>query len=171
MAELNQAPAQSGGRTSKKLSTRVDLTAMVDLAFLLVTFFMLTTRLSKPVAQRLAMPVDGEPAPVAASHTVTLCLGKNDQLVYYRGTLDSPIDAPEVVGFSKNGLRQALMAEAEKIRQLNKPMIVVVKPGEHSVYSNLVNTIDELNITHVPIYAVADISAKDIELLKQKEIF
>src|SRR5476649_2766062 len=107
MAELNQSPAHTGGRTSKKLSTRVDLTAMVDLAFLLVTFFMLTTRLSKPVAQRLAMPVDGEPVPVAASHTVTVCLGKNDQIVYYRGTLDSPIDAPKVVGFNKNGLRQA----------------------------------------------------------------
>jgi len=76
-----------------------------------------------------------------------------------------------VVGYNKNGLRQALLAEAEKIRQLRKPMIVVVKPAEHSVYSNLVNTIDELNITHVPIYAVADITVKDIDLLKQKEIF
>jgi len=172
MAELNQAPAKAGGSTRKKLSTRVDLTAMVDLAFLLVTFFMLTTSLTKPKAIDIAMPNDETPpGPVAASRTVTLCLGKNNQLVYYRGEIDKPIDGFQVSGYNKD-LREALISTSAKIKaQTGKPMIVLIKPSNHSIYQNLVNTIDELNIIKTSIYAVADISPKDIDLLKEKNIF
>jgi biopolymer transport protein ExbD len=172
MAELNQSPAQAGGRSSKKLSTRVDLTAMVDLAFLLVTFFMLTTSLVKPVATSLVMPDPGPSGGDPASRTVTLCLGKNDQLVYYRGMIEKPIGNPEVVTYSRNGLRRALLDAAQKVKtDTGKEMIVVIKPSGHSIYGNLVNTIDELNITKTLRYAVADITTKDIDLLKEKDIF
>jgi biopolymer transport protein ExbD len=175
MAELNQTPASNGGaKTAKKLSTRVDLTAMVDLAFLLVTFFMLTTTLTKPVVMSLIMPdkTGGITEPVAASRTVTLCLGKNNQLVYYRGTIEKPIDAPQVMGYKKDDLRHTLLVTAQKIqKETGKPMIVILKPSEHSVYDNVVNAIDELNITRTSIYAVTDITQKDNDLLKQKQIF
>jgi biopolymer transport protein ExbD len=173
MAELNQTPASNGGaKTAKKLTTRVDLTAMVDLAFLLVTFFMLTTTLSKPVVMSLTMPTGDKPEPVVASRTVTLCLGKNNQLVYFRGTIDAPLDAPQVMGYNKAGLRHTLLATSQKIKQeTGKPMIVILKPGQHSVYDNVVNAIDELNITRTSIYAVTDITQKDNDLLKQKQIF
>ncbi|QKJ29106.1 biopolymer transporter ExbD [Mucilaginibacter mali] len=173
MAELNESPAKNAGgaKPRKKMSTRVDLTAMVDLAFLLVTFFMLTTSLSKPKAMNLAMPDNTEPGPVAASRTVTLCLGKDNQLVYYRGEIDKPVDAPQVIGYQKD-LRHTLLTTAQKIKaETGKDMIVVIKPGEHSVYGNVVNTIDELNITRSPIYAVTEITPKDNDLLKQKSIF
>lgn len=173
MAELNESPAKNAGgaKPRKKMSTRVDLTAMVDLAFLLVTFFMLTTSLTKPKAMNLAMPEPGPVGPVAASRTVTLCLGKDNQLVYYRGEIDKPLDAPTVIGYQKD-LRHTLLATAQKIKaETGKNMIVVIKPGEHSVYGNVVNTIDELNITRSPIYAVTDITQKDNDLLKQKNIF
>jgi biopolymer transport protein ExbD len=174
MAELNQTPASTGGaRTSKKLSTRVDLTAMVDLAFLLVTFFMLTTSLDKPRIMSLVMPdATSHPEPTAASRTVTLCLGKDNQLVYYRGTIEKPIDAPQTLGFNKDGLRHTLFNMSQKIKQeTGKPMIVLVKPSDHSAYGNLVNTIDELNITQNQIYAVTDISPKDVDLLKLKLVY
>lgn len=173
MAELNNAPANNGGaRTSKKLSTRVDLTAMVDLAFLLVTFFMLTTSLDKPKIMSLVMPEPGPGGAVAASRTVTLCLGKDNQVVYYRGEIDHPIDAPQTMGFNKDGLRHTLLNTAQKIKQeTGKPMIVVIKPSDHSAYGNLVNTIDELNIAQTQMYAVTDISTKDLDLLKQKAVY
>lgn len=173
MAELNESPAKNAGgtRSRKKMPTRVDLTAMVDLAFLLVTFFMLTTSLTKPKAMNLVMPEPGGDGAVAASRTVTLCLGKDNQLVYYRGEIDKPIDAPQVMGYQKD-LRHTLLTTARKIKdETGKDMIVVIKPGEHSVYGNVVNTIDELNITRSPIYAITDITPKDNDLLKQKSIF
>jgi len=172
MAELDQTPANPGGARAKKLSTRVDLTAMVDLAFLLVTFFMLTTSLSKPVVLALTKPDSPDPGGVAASRTVTLCLGKNDQLVYYRGTIEEPIDAPRTAGYTREGLRQALLTASAKIKQqTGKQMIVVVKPSDHSIYNNLVNTLDELAITKSNIYAVADITQPDIDLLKKNNVY
>ena len=60
MAELNTdgggGKKGSGKVRSKKQNSKVDLTAMVDLAFLLITFFMLTTSLSKPQSMDLGMP-------------------------------------------------------------------------------------------------------------------
>jgi hypothetical protein len=50
-------------------------------------------------------------------------------------------------------------------------MMVIIKPAEHSVYENLVDALDEVNITKVPSYAIAAISAKDIDLLKEKGIY
>jgi len=174
MAELNSSSQNGGGKHKrKKINARVDLTAMVDLAFLLVTFFMLTTTLTKPRAMNLTMPdkTDTRGLSVAASRTITLCLGKNNQLVYYRGTIEKPMGEPQVIGYQRS-LREALLTSAQKIKdETGKSMIVVVKPSSHSVYANMVNAIDELNITQAQTYAVTDISAKDIDLLKQKSIF
>lgn len=173
MAELNSSPEKaSGKRSAKKLSPRVDLTAMVDLAFLLVTFFMLTTTLSKTKAMDVTMP-DDEPIdmPVPASRTLSLCLGKSNQVLCYLGQIEHPIKMA-VVGFNKDGLRKMIVETAAEIRKSSgKDMIIIVKPSQHSVYDNLVNTMDELNITNNTRYAIADIAPKDIDVLKQRNAF
>src|SRR3977135_1216114 len=78
-----------GVKKSKKLSTRVDLTPMVDLGFLLITFFIFTTTMSQPTAKRLFLPKDvdkpEEQNKVKSSAVLTLLLGKNDQIWYYEG--------------------------------------------------------------------------------------
>src|SRR6202000_3205928 len=74
-----------GVKKGKKLSTRVDLTPMVDLGFLLITFFIFTTTMSRPKALNLHEPKDGPPTEYAASHVITLILGKNDKVFYYEG--------------------------------------------------------------------------------------
>lgn len=89
MAELNTSEKGNSSRT-KKMNTRVDLTAMVDLAFLLITFFMLTTSLAKPRMMNIAMPVGEDPSGVKESNTLTLCLGNQDQLFWYTGTNETP---------------------------------------------------------------------------------
>ncbi|MFM7079991.1 MAG: ExbD/TolR family protein, partial [Bacteroidota bacterium] len=62
MAQLNTEPAGGGGKKDgkvkqKKSTTHIDMTPMVDLAFLLLTFFMLTTTFSKPKTMEVNMPV------------------------------------------------------------------------------------------------------------------
>jgi biopolymer transport protein ExbD len=109
MAELDTSGGGSkkGGKIrSKKQSTRVDLTAMVDLAFLLITFFMLTTTLAKPKAMDIAMPDKDEENPetqldVADNRTITVLLGDNDRLEWYMGLMDKPIGQPTVDNFGK----------------------------------------------------------------------
>lgn len=172
MAELS-ASQTSGSRNSlKKLAIRVDLTAMVDLAFLLITFFMLATSLSKPRAMPLVMPAKGPPGKVAASTTLTICLGSNNRVLWYRGMAGKPLSTPQIIDYSKNGLRRTLVEISKDIfKATGKPMMVLIKPSSHSVYANMVAAMDELNISSVQSYAIADIAATDIDLLKAHNAF
>ncbi len=172
MAERNATPAGNAGKkpVRKTQSLRVDLTAMVDLAFLLVTFFMLTTTLNKPKAMDLAMPDrtdDGEIG-VADSRSVTLCLGNNAKLLMYQGLERTP----QVLTYNKESLRKALVEAKQNIyAATGKDAMVLVKPSDRSKYSDLVNVLDELNITQNTRYAVTDITDQDIDLLKKRSIY
>lgn len=171
MAELNSSPAKSEGKKARQpKNVRVDLTAMVDLAFLLVTFFMLTTTLSKYKAMPLAMPDDGpDRGEVSDKRTVTLCLGSNNKVMWYKGLADKA--SPAVVDYTKQGLRRVLIDARNQIKATTgKDMIVLVKPSNHSIYANLVDAIDELNITHNDRYAIVSINDQDVNLLKEKAI-
>jgi biopolymer transport protein ExbD len=172
MAEL-VVPEKGRKRSSlHKIPVRIDLTAMVDLAFLLITFFILTTTLQKQKAMTVDMPVNTHPEPVGMSSTMTVCLGKNNKALYYLGMPDRPLTAPVLVDYSKNGLRKAIVETGQKVQKTTgKHLMVILKPSGHSVYANLVAALDELNITGVPSYAIVDISSKDIDMLKQKNAY
>ena len=171
MAELNQASVPAG-RRARRLSARVDLTAMVDLAFLLVTFFMLTTRLDKPRAMPLAMPDNQGESHVPASRTLTLCRGSNNQVLWYRGTISKPLDGPAVVNYGPAGLRHVILNMMTQVKkESNKDMIVLLKPSSRANYGNVINTIDELNIAQANTYAITDITSPDIALLQQKKAY
>jgi len=173
MAELDTSGGgkHKGGKVrSKKASTRVDLTAMVDLAFLLITFFMLTTTLSKPKAMDLAMPDKDEKQTdqlaVAASRSMTLLLGANNKVEWFIG--EPGKSQPTTEGFGKNGLRKTLIEKGKEIQQTTgKFMVVLIKPSDKSNYKNVVDTIDEMNITGVQSYAIVDILPAELELLKR----
>jgi len=173
MAELNPSTPKTGGaHKRKRMNLRVDLTAMVDLAFLLITFFIMTTTLAKPKAMDLTMPVGEDHNPIPSSRSLTVCLGKNNQLMYYLGELKKPVIAPAITGFSKEGIRKVLLETGKSVLdKTGKSMIVLVKPSDHSVYNNLVNVLDELTITDVSTYAIVDIDPYDTDMLKQKGIY
>nr|WP_067063958.1 biopolymer transporter ExbD [Mucilaginibacter sp. L294] len=172
MAELNSTPEKSGNKIrSKRTPLRVDLTAMVDLAFLLITFFIMTTTLTKPKTMDVAMPV-GDSEPVPQSRTMTICLGKNNKAMYYLGTAENPLIAATLTNYSGSGLRKAILDTRRYVQQTTgKSMIVVIKPAETSIYENLVNALDEMTITDVQQYAIADIAPKDISLLKERQAY
>jgi biopolymer transport protein ExbD len=172
MAELALSHGKSGVRQLGKLPVRVDLTALVDLAFLLITFFMLATTLTKQKILPLTMPDKGPAnAPWAASQTLTICLGKANQAVYYLGLPDKPIIAPTAVA-NGGDMEKMLLETGKKVyAATGKNMIVILKPSDHSIYNSLVNTLDELNITQTTSYAIADITGQDIELLKSKKLY
>jgi len=165
---------KKGGKVrSKKQSTRVDLTAMVDLAFLLVTFFMLTTTLNKPKAMDLAMPDKDEvntEAPIAASRTMTVLLGSNNRLEWFIG--EPGKSAPSVTGYGKDDIRKVLLDKKQSVQQsTGKSMFVIVKPSDKSVYKNVVDMLDELHITDNMAFAIVDITPAEIGLLKRDNIY
>lgn len=183
MAELNTSGGGSkkGGKIrSKKQSTRVDLTAMVDLAFLLITFFMLTTTLAKPQAMDIAMPDKDEKNPetqldVADNRTMTILLGANNALEWYMGLVDKPIGAPTTTNFGKNGIRKDIMEKKKEVVALTgdpeKGLIILIKASDKANYKNLVDILDEMAITKPKTYAIVDITEPEIELLKRDKIY
>src|SRR5688572_32950176 len=82
----------AGVKKAKKLSTRVDMTPMVDLGFLLITFFIFTATMNEPTTMDLNMPKDtdkeDEVTKAKQSGALTVMLGKNDQVYYYEGELE-----------------------------------------------------------------------------------
>jgi biopolymer transport protein ExbD len=132
---------KGGKKRGKKLSTRVDFTPMVDLGFLLITFFMLTTSMNKPQTMEINMPVkEDEVKPedeskVKASQAITLLLAKNDKVVYYfinekTGEPEQPIEE----SFSKDGIRKVLMAENKK----RNPQVDSIKVYKDQLNSGII---------------------------------
>ncbi|MBP6425004.1 MAG: biopolymer transporter ExbD [Flavobacterium sp.] len=185
MAELNTG--DGGGKKgdkkvrSKKSGSKVDLTAMVDLAFLLITFFMLTTTLSKPQSMSLGLPdKEDKPDPknqvkVDENRTMTILLGDNDKLVRYVGLLATPVKggAPKDFSYGKGGIREELLARKKLVLEYtgnkDKGMIVIIKPSKKSNYRNLVDILDEMAIVDVPTYAIVnDYTPEEKKLLESK---
>jgi biopolymer transport protein ExbD len=93
MAQVPEGGGGGGGKgkkRAKKGNTHIDMTPMVDLAFLLLTFFILTTTMYKPSSLQMTYPVPPDPnqpppPPTQLSNAITLLLTKNDQIFYYLG--------------------------------------------------------------------------------------
>ncbi len=169
MAEVDTS---SGGK--KKASTKVDMTPMVDLGFLLITFFMLTTTMSKPKTMEINMP-DKTPdkdkvIKTIAKNTITLLLDKDNSIYWYRGELkpDKPLSELTKTDFSKDGIRKTLLnlrkdigSKANKKGENEWSIVVVIKPSDRAKYRNMVDILDEMNISDIQKYAVVDISKSD----------
>ena len=175
MAELDTSGGgkHKGGKVrTKKKNTRVDLTAMVDLAFLLITFFILTTTLSKPKAMELVMPDKSDTTkqlPVPETRTMTLLLGSKDKLEWFVG--EPGKSTPSVIGYSD--LRKTLVEQDKLIKDSHggQGMIVIVSPSDKSTYRNVVTVMDELNIVNIDQRAIVKILPVDIDLLKRDNLY
>jgi biopolymer transport protein ExbD len=178
-ADVEVKDGGKGGKVrSKKQAGRVDLTAMVDLAFLLITFFMLTTSLSKPHAMDVAMPDKEDKEDqleVADNRTMTVLLGSDNKIEYYMGLLDSPIEGPTITTYGKNGIRPILLEQLERVPQITgdptKGLIVVIRPSDKSSYRNLVDILDEMKIVDAKQYMIGDIGTAEVELLTRDGIY
>jgi biopolymer transport protein ExbD len=170
MAEISQGGgggSKDGKVRVKKASTKIDMTPMVDLAFLLLTFFILTTTLNKPQTMELTMPEkpkDEEKLPeVNEKKVVTVILGDNDVVYWYTGITDPKVEKTD---FSKDGIRKVLLQKNAEI----PGMIVLIKPGKDSRYKNVVDILDEMNITDMKRFAMVKITPVDEELVKEANL-
>jgi len=155
-----------GVKKGKKMSTRVDLTPMVDLGFLLITFFIFTTTMSQPTAMKLFLPKDvdkpEEQNKVKLSAVLTIMLGKNDQIYYYEG------DDPKTLKPSNfKGIRDVILDK--KRRTDPKDFVVVLKPTADATYKNTVNILDEMTIDEIKRFALVDISAPELQVVQATE--
>ena len=174
-----------GVKKSKKMSTRVDLTPMVDLGFLLITFFIFTTTMSKPKTMEINMPNTEKIDPkdqtkIKESTALTVLLSKNHRVYYYEGLATDPTTPPDlkVTTFkAKDGIRDAIIAKQQKVAQLKQSgalgpkdqATILIKPDVTSTYEDLVNILDEMSINDVRVYAIVDITPVDQEFIATTE--
>ena len=109
---------KGGKKRGKKLSTRADFTPMVDLGFLLITFFMLTTSMNKPQTMEINMPdknviEEKDKTLVKESQAITLLLAKDDKVVTYF-LKDGVPSTPQIQNFGAKGIRATLLEENRK---------------------------------------------------------
>lgn len=182
MAEIAENPQGGGKGKAKKQSTRVDLTAMVDLAFLLITFFMFTTTLSKPKAMSIALPsdiIDENQPEVDDDVILTVLLAPKNVVLYYFGKPEVAAADPDGVKattFDKmNGIRKVIMDKKKAVAALannagfdknkNNKTMVLIKATDSSVYGNMVDLLDEMHIADIKFYALLPISEPEKQLV------
>jgi biopolymer transport protein ExbD len=161
MAEINSGGKKEGKR-SKKVSTKIDMTPMVDLAFLLITFFMLTTTFNKPQAMEVNMPDKTdkkETQPLKESKAMTIILGEDNKVYWYMGLTDPKV---EVSDFSADGIRKVVLKKNKEVSDL----VIVIKAMKTSKYKNMVDILDEMHITDSKRYAIVSITPLDVQLTK-----
>jgi len=169
-----------GVKKGKKLSTRVDLTPMVDLGFLLITFFIFTTTMSQPTAMKLFLPDDKvnpeEQNKAKESGVLTIMTGADNHIYYYEGQLKVDASGNNFMSASYNGensIRDVIMKKKADVRSRatdpenpEKDFVVVIKPGKECTYKNVIDILDEMAINVVKKYALVDISADEAKLVE-----
>lgn len=150
---------------SKKLNSRVDLTAMVSISFLLIIFFMVVGELSKPKVMNIDFPdndcCDCRPVYVEEKRSLTILLDQNNRIVSYSGLIPTSINTSKNMQYGKNGIRKVLLEKNKLALQYSakygKPgrgIVVIIKPSKKSNYGNLIEILDELKITNIDTYNI-----------------
>lgn len=157
------------GRKIQKIGRQTvftDMNAMVDLAFLLLTFFMLTTTMVKPKVMEVVMPVpkqEDRPAdvqPIRESKAISIIPMPEGRLYIYQGLSAETVSA---TAYGKDGIRQKLQT---LLLTIHEP-VILIKPHPNSNFRNLVDILDEMNILGVKRYALDDFSDKDLNILAE----
>lgn len=156
MAQM-QIPINSG-KTKKKTagSLHIDMTPMVDLGFLLITFFIFTTTMAEKRAVKLVMPKDGEPMPLAESRVLTAVLGNDNKVFVYAGRWEDAIKKKQIAqtDYTPLGLRTFIKAKQQQLKNERDKLMFLIKPGNQSSYKNLIGALDEALINKIERYAI-----------------
>lgn len=185
MTQLNSTVSNSETQLRKRAVVRkmikhylkVDMTPMVDLGFLLISFFVITTELSKPTVMNLAMPADGPPTDLAKSAALTV-LTKGNSIYYYQGEwedadMNLKIEPAELSG--KNSLRavigsmQISLDKNERLKKGRDELMMLIKPGAETSYKTVVDLLDEVTISRVKKYALIKQSSEESEWLYRQQ--
>lgn len=155
-----------------RYSTRVDMTPMVDLGFLLITFFIFTAIVERPRAMKLLVPKEGPVTDVPKSKTITVLSGNNNSIVCYEGFAnEKPVTHYFNISAGNTGLRDYIFGKQKQMSNAGvspDSLIVVIKPGEESDYRQLMHVLDEMAICDIKRHALAKQDEWDKELLSAK---
>lgn len=154
------------------------MTPMVDLGFLLITFFVFTTTISSPTVTDLYMPKDGMiKNPLPQSLALTLLLADDNKIYYYHGDFTEAKKANNIfeTGYSTAfGLgkiirqKQREIDASRRFADGRRGVMLLIKPGSKSSYKNVVDALDEAVINDVKKYAILEPGANELSFLQNR---
>lgn len=163
---------RAGVSRMSKHSLKVDMTPMVDLGFLLITFFVITTELSKPTTLDLAMTKEGPPTELQESTALTILIGEANSIFYYEGKWEAAVSNKKILPVSlsgKNSLRtvinrkQIQLDNNSNIKEGRRGLMMLIKPGIKANYKTIIDILDETTINLVEKYAVLNQSKEEVD--------
>jgi len=174
--QINES-RKAGVKRQRKQNPKTDMTPMVDLGFLLIAFFVMTTELSKPVTLRLNMPKEGPPTTVGESAALTVLLGKGGVIHYYHGGWEEAVKKNKIFqtsfsvkdGFGKVISQKQQQLDSTDTKEGRSALMLLIKPGNETVYSSVVDMLDEALIHDIKKYALLKAEKEEIEYLDQME--
>ena len=155
----------------KKHVLKVDMTPMVDLGFLLITFFILTAEMSKPSVSDLYMPKDGPPTKLGEKDALTIILREHNQIMYYKGSFEIAMQKNAfqfTTANSNTGIRQAIQDVQRSFgsgQNASNNMMLLIKPTDQASYGDVVGILDEVLINDVKKYAIMELSETEKQFL------
>ena len=181
MAQIENTATLRKGRSfahNKKQLLRIDMTPMVDLGFLLITFFVFTTTISTPTMTDLYMPKDSpDSTKLTNDLALTLLLDDNNKIYYYNGIFDNAASKNEIFETSYStyaGIGKIIRQKQKdldaggKFQDGKRGMMLLIKPSSQSVYKNIIDALDEVVINDVKKYAIMEPNADEIKFLKTR---
>jgi biopolymer transport protein ExbD len=150
-------PRKRGKKKRKKgrrLGIRIDMTPLVDVAFLLLTFFMLTTSMSRPQTMEINLPPQDTKVEIAESNLLTLRLNAKGEVFWNMG-----IETPKKIAFKD--LRSFLRERSTA----NPKLVTLVKVDREGKYIMMVDMMDELNLAQISRFSLAPLLDQDKELM------
>lgn len=176
MSLLIRRLRKSGKVRSKKASTRVDMTPLADLGFLLITFFMFATTFSKPNVMGLNMPPKIEdkdqdqvkPPEIDLTNSISIVIG-GDGTLFWHQKEKNKVSADELneTDYSRDGIRKEIIAARQRATKPEN-FTVIIKPTDESNYENLVNVLDEMQITESSRYGIVDLDPNEVQAYEEK---
>ena len=171
MAEILTPEKQNGKVFQKKQPIRVDMTPMVDLGFLLITFFMLATSFSKPNVMDLSLPAKGpiKDIPVINyKNQITFLIGKDNRIFYYQAEKkDLKPAILKETSFSDDEITKVIET-AKKSAIEPDHFTIIIKPTEDANYKNFVDILDEMELTNSERYGISEINDVEKKVYQEK---
>jgi biopolymer transport protein ExbD len=158
---------------TKRSTPRIDMTPMVDLGFLLLTFFIFTTTFSEKKVMTLNMPSKDEihqpQGQIKKSNTLTLVLGENNRIFWHKEVNETlTTEQLSETDYSAQGIRQLIQDARTNAKNKDK-FTVIVQPTNDCVYQNVVDVLDELAITNIERQAIVDLHPRVQSIYEQKK--
>ena len=173
--QVKDSSGKGGKVRSQKQPPHVDLTPMVDLAFLLITFFMLVTTFNKPNVMALGLPAKPKdetqkppPTEIDLSNSISLIIGKDNRIFYHQ--LDQAGLNEQTLletSFDREGITKVIEQAKARAKDQTK-FTVIIKPTDDAVYKNFVDILDEMAITKNEIYGITDIKTWEQAIYDKK---